>query len=201
MRSTSAAATAVPVLLLLLTWLSLHAADTDAERFDQALGILDDFASIETGLHGDVLSARAGVLRNYDPLVRAVNAFDDALGHLQTTAAADVEVVAGIARLRSVVSQQEELIEQFKSDNALLQNSLAYFGRFSNNLGAAAQNERLVSAISALSAAMLRLTLDTSPQTAREVADRLDDVAAQSAAASDAGLVLFDQGSNSKATS
>ena len=51
MRWTSAAATAVPLLLLLLTWLSLHAADTDAERFDRALGIIDDFASIETGLH------------------------------------------------------------------------------------------------------------------------------------------------------
>jgi len=179
----------VPLLLVLLTWLSLHAADTDAERFDRALGILDDFASIETGLHGDVLSARAGVLRNYDPLVREVSALDDALGRLRETAAADAEVVAGIARLRSLVNQQEELVEQFKSDNALLQNSLAYFGRFSNNLGTVAQNERLVAAISALAAAMLHLTLDTSSQTARDVADRLDDVAAQSSTASDAGLV------------
>jgi len=189
MRWTSAAATAVPLLLLLLTWLSLHAADTDAERFDRALGIIDDFASIETGLHADVLSARAGVLRSYDPLVREVNALDVALDRLRDTAAADAEMVAGIARLRSLVKRQEELIEQFKSDNALLQNSLAYFGRLSNNLGTAAQNERLVAAISALAAAMLHLTLDTSSQTAREVADRLDDVAAQSSAASDAGSV------------
>jgi signal transduction histidine kinase len=187
MRWTSAAA-AVPLLLLLLTWLSLRAADADAELFDRALGILDEFANVENELHRDVLSARAGVLRNYDPLVREVNALEDALGRLRETAAADADVVAGIARLGSLVNQQESLIEEFKSDNALLQNSLAYFGRFSTDLGAAIQNEKLVAAVSALAAAMLHLTLDTSPQIAREVADRLDDVAAQSASG-DAGSV------------
>jgi signal transduction histidine kinase len=181
MRWTSGAAAAVPLLLLLLTWLSLRAADADAELFDRALGKLDEFANVENELHADVLSARAGMLRNYDPLVRAVNALEDTLGRLQETTAADAEVVARIARLRSLVNQQEALIEQFKSDNALLQNSLAYFGRFSTDLGAAAQNEKLVAAVSALAAAMLHLTLDTSPQVAREVANRLDDVAAQSA--------------------
>jgi hypothetical protein len=181
MRWTSCAAAAVPLLLLLLTWLSLRAADADAELFDRALGILDEFVNVENELHADVLRARAGMLHNYDPLVREVNALEDVLGRLRETAAGDAEVVAGIVRLRSLVSQQEALIEQFKSDNALLQNSLAYFGRFSTDLGAAAQNERLVAAVSALAAAMLHLALDTSPQIAREVADRLDDVANQSA--------------------
>ena len=187
MRWTFAAATAVALLLLLLTWLSLRAADTDAELFDRALGILDDFAFVDNELHGNVLSARAGVLRNYDPLVREVNALDDALRRLRETAAADTEIVARVAQLRSLIERQEELIEQFKSENALLQNSLAYFGRFSSDLGSAAQNERLVAAVSALAAAMLHLTLDTSPQIAREVADRLDDLAAQSSESSDAG--------------
>jgi signal transduction histidine kinase len=180
MKWTFAAAALVPLALLLLTWLSVRAADADADLFDRALGILDEFANVENELHRDVLSARAGMLRNYDPLVREVDALDDALGRLRETAAADAEVVAGIARLRSMVNEQEALIEQFKSDNALLQNSLAYFGRFSTDLGAAVQNEKLVAAVSALAAAMLHLTLDTSPQIAHEVADRLDDVVAQS---------------------
>ena len=189
MRWTSAAAAAVPLLLLLLTWLSVHAADTNAELFDRGLSILDDFAIVENALHADVLRARAGVLRNYDPLVREVDALDGTLGRLRETAAADPDMVAGIARLRSAVNRQEELIEQFKSENALLQNSLAYFGRFSTDLGTAGQDQRLVAAVSALAAAMLHLTLDTSPQIAREVADRLGDVAAQSSASGNAGAV------------
>src|SRR4051794_20951537 len=58
------AAAAVPVVLVLLTWLSFRASNTDAERFDRALGALDRFALVESALQRDVLSARAGMLRN-----------------------------------------------------------------------------------------------------------------------------------------
>jgi len=67
-------AAAVPLLLMLLTWLSTRAVDKDAEMFDGALAALDRFAIVETALNRDVLSTRAGLLRNYDPLVREVNA-------------------------------------------------------------------------------------------------------------------------------
>jgi hypothetical protein len=56
MKVTPAAA-AVSVLLVLLTWLSFRAVDTDAERYDRALKALDRFAVIEITLHRDVLSA------------------------------------------------------------------------------------------------------------------------------------------------
>jgi hypothetical protein len=42
MRVTPAIASA-PFLVLLLTWLSLHAINTDAEHFDLALGEIDNF--------------------------------------------------------------------------------------------------------------------------------------------------------------
>ena len=62
MRVTLAAA-AVSVALVLLTWLSFRAIDTDAERYDRALKALDRFTMMETALQRDVLRARAGLLR------------------------------------------------------------------------------------------------------------------------------------------
>ncbi len=82
---------------------------------------------IEIALHRDVLSARAGMLRNYDPLVQEMNELREALGRLHDNASEDAEEAAAIDRFATAAAHQEQLTEQFKSDNALLQNSLAYF--------------------------------------------------------------------------
>jgi signal transduction histidine kinase len=183
------AATAVPLVLGLLTWLSFRAINTDEERFDRALGALDRFALVESALQRDVLSARAGMLRNYDPLVREVNALDELLGRLRVAAAADAEEAAAVDRLAASLHRQEELTEQFKSNNALLQNSLAHFRLFSTRLSEADGSQPLAPAVSALVAAMLQLTLDTSPAAAREVADRLNELFPQPFSPGDADSV------------
>ncbi len=175
MRVTLIAAMALP-LLLLVTWLSLSALDTDAERFDRALSALDRFSATESDLRRDVLSARAGLLRNYDPLVHEVDALDTSLAQLRGVAAADAPVAAAIEGLAGSVSKQEDLIEVFKSDNALLQNSLTYFNRYSLRLAATDPTEPIVAAVSALVAGMLHLTLDTSDATALQVQSLLDAV-------------------------
>jgi signal transduction histidine kinase/ActR/RegA family two-component response regulator len=182
-------AVAVPILVLLLTWLSWRALDPDAERFDRALGALDRLSMAESALHRDVLRARAGMLRNYDPIVSDVSAIDDGLGRLRAAAAVDPKTAAAIDRLAASIARQETLVEQFKSDNALLQNSLAYFERFSARLDAPDRTGPIAPAVSALAAAMLRLSLDTSPAVAREVEDRLDALAIQRFAPEDAELL------------
>jgi len=58
MRATFSRGGRVSVLLVLLTWLSFRAIDTDAERYDRALKALDRFTMMETALQRDVLSAR-----------------------------------------------------------------------------------------------------------------------------------------------
>jgi signal transduction histidine kinase len=173
------AAAAVPVLLVLLTWLSFRAIDTDAERYDRKFKALDRFTVVEIALHRDVLSARAGMLRNYDPLVWEVNALREALDRLRDDGSRDAEEAAAIDRFAAATTRKEELTEQFKSDNALLQNSLAHFRLFSARLSESDENDALARAVSALTAAMLQLTLDTSPAAAREVTDRLSGLAAQ----------------------
>ena len=67
MRMTLAVAT-VALSLLLVTWLAFSALNKDAERFDRAFSALDRLEATESELHRDVLSARAGLLRTYDPV-------------------------------------------------------------------------------------------------------------------------------------
>jgi signal transduction histidine kinase/FixJ family two-component response regulator len=171
------AVAAMPFLIVLLTWLSVRAVDADAERFDLALAQMDNFEKLEAALHRDVLSARAGVLRNYDPLVRETDALDASLDRLREIAAQDTAIRSAIERHTMLVARQEELIEQFKSNNALLRNSLAYFALFSSQRSTPDLDGSLTPAVSALAAAMLRLTLDTSAASAAEVESRLDGLA------------------------
>lgn len=121
----------VSFLVLLLTWLSLRAINPQAELFDQALAEIDHFATIENALYRDVFTARAGTLRNYDPLVHEVVALRNSLDRLRKTAVIDAETAAAVDQLAASVNRQEDLVEQFKSDNALLHNSLSFFARFS----------------------------------------------------------------------
>jgi signal transduction histidine kinase len=168
-----AKATAIcAALILLLTWLSLRAFDPQAELFDRALVELDRFATVENALYRDVFTARAGTLRNYDPLVREINALRNSLDRLRATSAIDLETRAAVDRLAASVDRQEELVESFKTNNALLQNSLAFFGR----LRARSVAPDLDLATSAAAAAILHLTLDTSSDAVQDVRDRLDEL-------------------------
>jgi hypothetical protein len=76
----------VLLLLALLTWLLLRGIDTNAPAYALTLRAFDDFALAEASLHRDVLQARAGLLRDYDTLVKAVVAMEDAVTRLRTYA-------------------------------------------------------------------------------------------------------------------
>jgi signal transduction histidine kinase/FixJ family two-component response regulator len=173
------AAVAVLLVTLLLTWLTFGAVNSSAELFDRALGALDEMAMTENALHRDVLTARAGLLRNYDPLVSETQALDDILIRLRGSTPNDAALTAAIDRLAASVNSEEDLIEQFKSSNALLQNSLAHFARLDEILESATLSGSSMPAVGPLAAAMLRLTLDASSANAREVDDRLDEFVQQ----------------------
>ena len=160
-------------LLALLTWLLWTGLNMNSARFDREIKALADFTKFERGISREVLTARAGLSRNYDGLVRLVDAYDDALARLREAAGSDPEESAAVEVLAARVRRHQELVEQFKTKNALLQNSFAYFGLFGARL-AASDDKAVVLAASALAAAMLHLTLDTSAAAAREVEAKLD---------------------------
>src|ERR1700744_1331638 len=146
--------------LLLLTWLLMNGMNLNTARYDHELRALDEFSRLERGLNREVLTARAGLSRNYDALARMTNAYALSLDRLRGAAGTDPEEKAAIHGPGARVRQQQDLIEKFKSRNALLRNSFAYFGIFSARL-AASDNRAVVAVATMLSAAMLHLTLDT----------------------------------------
>jgi signal transduction histidine kinase len=162
--------------LLLLTWLLLSGLNLNSDRYDRELQAFHDFSELERGLNREVLTARAGLSRNYDALARMTDAYAEALDRLREAAGADTEESAAIEVLAARARRQQDLIEQFKSRNALLRNSFAYFGMFSARL-AASDDRPVVAAASTLASAVLHLTLDTSPASVREVKDRLEQLA------------------------
>jgi signal transduction histidine kinase len=168
-------AVVVSFLLLLLTWLSLSGLNLNSARYDRELRALDDFSQVERGLNREVLTARAGLSRNYDTLAHMADAYDESLNRLREAAGSESEEGAAIEALATRARRQQDLVERFKSRNALLRNSFAYFGIFSAHL-AASDHMPVVAAATTLTAAMLRLALDTSPDAAREVKDRLEQL-------------------------
>jgi signal transduction histidine kinase len=162
--------------LLLLTWLLLSGLNLNSDRFDRELNALDDFSRLERGLNREVLTARAGLSRNYDALARMTRAYAESLDRLRDAAGAGSEESGAIDVLAVRARRQQDLIEQFKSRNALLRNSFTYFGMFSARL-AASDDRTVVAAASALSSAMLHLTLDTSSPAVQDVKDRLEQLA------------------------
>lgn len=176
MRAASAATAGTAAALLLLTWLLARGIDVDARPFDRAFAALADIELAEGAMDRDVLSARAGLLRDYDALAREARLMEDAVERLREP----VADAAPVDRLAAWLARREPLLEEFKSANAVLQNSLTQFGRLSGRLAAPDAAGSAVpgdGAIGSLASAVLRLTLDTSPEAAREVARELDRLA------------------------
>src|SRR3984893_11127829 len=190
MRMTPVAVVAVVVslLLLLLTWLLVSGLNLNSARYDRELRALDDFSRLERGLSREVLTARVGLSRNYDALVQMTVAYNHALDRLREAAGPRSEEGAASEGQAAQADRQLDLIEQFKTKNALLQNSFAYFGMFSSRL-ATSDHKPVVATASALAAAVLRLSLDSSQVTAGEVQDRLNELANLKNAPSDVDAI------------
>jgi signal transduction histidine kinase len=169
----------VLLLLTLLTWLLVRGIDTNASGYAATLQALDDFALAEASLQRDALQARAGMLRNYDPLVHDLEAMEDAVNRLRFLAQTEGLDVGPTARLAATVAQQEELTERFKSSNALLQNSQTYVGLLSTSPAFGTQDTQISPTTGALAAAILYLTRDTSPDAVKALQERIDQFAAQ----------------------
>ena len=148
----------VCLLLALLTWLLVRGIATDVADYLTTLRIFDDFALAEASLDRDVLQARAGMLTDYDPLVRSSEQIAAAVSQLRAQAVSEGLDTGPVDRLAAATKVEENLTERFKSDNALLRNSLSYLTRLSASPGFHDRDLRL----RALATAVLQLALDSS---------------------------------------
>jgi len=169
----------VSLLLALLTWLLLRGIDTNAPAYALVLRAFDNYSLAEASLHRDVLQARTGLLRDYDSFSATARAMEDAVIRLRSYARAEGLDLRPVDRLAASVVEQEELMERFKTGNALLQNSLSYVGLLSTGAAFHVQDPQLASATSALAAAVLYLARDRSSESLKELRERISQFAEQ----------------------
>ena len=134
-----------------------------------------------------ILLSRAGLLRNYDPMVAAS---DRALASLREIDTLDTGMLALARAVESARRQQQEkqsIVEQFKSENALLQNSLIYFTALSRDLQQSG-DAALSNAVSALSGSILSFTLTPSDDNAATLLTRISYLGALAIAPSQAAV-------------
>src|SRR5436190_24073487 len=102
----------VAVLMLALTYLAVRAAMPDTGRHERILNALRVLALNEAALNRDILRARDGLLRNYDPLVRSVDDLSDAALAIRALDGS-VRRARAVEDLRAALNEQETLVESF----------------------------------------------------------------------------------------
>lgn len=177
----------------MLTYFLVQGTSINAPRHERA-DALQAVILHDAALQRDVLRGRAGLLPNYDPLVGSMDRLRAAAADLSAEAGATGDAGADIrqktAEVAEAVAEQEALVESFKSDNALLQNSLSYFNHLSLRLtsrGAGGQADA-TGEIGMLTVTMLRFINAPRQDLAQEVAgsiDALERHPAQSSATGD----------------
>jgi signal transduction histidine kinase len=175
LRTIGAAAAA----LLLLTFLLIQSASPDSDRHQRILDALDGAALNAAAMQRDVLRARAGLSRSYDSLVASVENLQhsaEALTMVNQTANGAAALESHVGKVAAAVAAQEMLIEQFKSRNAILQNSLIFFMHLSRESRRIRGNDRdtVLAELGTLTNAMLRLTADPRGEAGSEVIASLE---------------------------
>lgn len=162
-------------LFLLLSYLLLRGTPGGIEQRERRLQALDAITLHQATLHRDVLRARTGLLRNYDPLVAEIEALRRAAAGLDgASRGGPANVGEQIGQLVAEINTEESLLDRFKSANALLQNSLSYFAHVSARLGALSGDDAPISvAVGTLANAMFRFVGAPSDETAAAVASAL----------------------------
>ena len=66
-------------------------------------------------------------------MVSEIDGLHKAIARLRATVEVDGRTADMVNRLAASVDRQEELVEYFKSQNAVMHNSLSFFARFATN--------------------------------------------------------------------
>lgn len=123
------------VVLLIIAILTGLFIKTQAVNLDQHSHVIDIVRQLEhsdTMLNENVLKSRYGTLNNYDTLVKITDRMNDLLfilkkGRYSIYKKGQHNIDAEIDSAQKMMREKEALLEKFKSQNALLRNSINYF--------------------------------------------------------------------------
>ena len=186
MRRFPLLAAMLSVLLVVLTYFLTQGTSINAPHHERA-DALQAVILYDAALQRDVLRGRAGLLPNYDTLVESMGSLRAAVAGLPVvdevateveTGAAESDMRGKTAEIGTAVAEQEALVESFKSENALLQNSLSYFNHLSQRLtsGSNGGQARTTDEIGAVAAAMLRFISAPRQELAEAVTNAIDEL-------------------------
>jgi PAS domain S-box-containing protein len=121
----------VATLLILLTMLLIESRSPDQILFERMHEALGNYELYDAELTRDVLSARAGLLLNYDSIAADRKHLHNTIEELKLegksgTSESDLSLRPMIESLESAQNEKLVELEHFKSANALLRNSLMY---------------------------------------------------------------------------
>lgn len=130
MRKTWLHAPVIAGLLAAVTYLFIRGISLDPSQHVRILQNISALQQIDAELGRDLLLSRSGIILHYDSLNRAVAEMHRHVEYLraaQTEMAFPPELMKRIDAVGVSIAQKESLVERFKSGNALLLNSWAYF--------------------------------------------------------------------------
>jgi signal transduction histidine kinase len=186
---------AVLLALALLTLLLIGSRGSDRALFDRLQSSLQAYELHDAELTRDALLARAGLLPNYDPLAADRAAMRAALAELKRVAGgADPQIAAVLQRpladLESAQQQKLIAIEQFKSANALLRNSLLYYAYVGPSLRVPLQQQGLASQLGRLSYAVLSFLQSPNATLEQDILELLAGLESATGGGADLGSLI-----------
>ena len=131
-RFSSRQASIVFASTVFLVFLFLNARVIDPFQHQRTLEDLDEISTLDSQIDEQVIKLRYRLLNNYDGLVAAENDLKlrrDDLKKNKLFQQEDQRIRQAVRQWEQAMARKEVLIEQFKSHNAILNNSLSYFPR------------------------------------------------------------------------
>jgi PAS domain S-box-containing protein len=173
----------VTALLALLTIFFIQSRSADLAVYERMHEALSNYATYDAELTRDLLSARAGLLANYDPVATDRKHLQGTMEKLrQHATAGSVEAGTGlkqpIDRLEQAQQQKLVDVEHFKAANALLRNSLMYLTFAGSLLHLPDKDKTIAGESTRLSYAVLRYMQAPDADIAAEIGTVLDRLAA-----------------------
>ena len=118
--------------VILFAFLFIKAQAIDFNQHNRYVVVLRQLNELDTRINQNILQTRYGLLTYYDPIVNDLEKLQDLQKRLKQTPTfinqpSQIEIHQSLQAHVGVLQQKERLIEDFKSKNAILRNSLYYF--------------------------------------------------------------------------
>lgn len=119
---------AAAALIGVLVMLYVKSSGVDVEKKHRVEGYLRQLKQVDAEWNVDVLKSRMGINNNYDPLVSPLPVLNGLRKKLagEMKGGAHAGAVSELRALDASIDGKTDLIERFKSENAILRNSLRY---------------------------------------------------------------------------